>query len=109
MRLFSSIQARLLSALIPLPASITAGGKAIKKEGKNAFQTDLCKLLNLCMTKICWLQVQRDFKGRDLTESIPMTCVQRRRVFSEVFNRLRHEDVVLVPMWLGPLKSHKAK
>lgn len=29
MRLFSSIQARLLSALIPLPASITAGGNTV--------------------------------------------------------------------------------
>lgn len=51
MRLFSSIHARLVSALIPFPASITAGGKTIRKEGKTAFQTDLCKCLNICTTE----------------------------------------------------------
>jgi len=33
MRLFSSIQARRLSALIPFPASSTAGGKSTRKGG----------------------------------------------------------------------------
>lgn len=36
MRLFSSIQARLLSALFPLPASITEGGNAMKRTGEDS-------------------------------------------------------------------------